>query len=161
MALNGSDNDSLVPLVAVSHPVSLPANVGFVHFHNSLQKISADFAHRGTNTVAEIPRCFVGDFDRSTNLISRNSFFGFDHQVDRQKPFPERQVRIVEDRTASDRKLITALVAIVLVALRDCRNAFRFAARTLNAIRPFQFDHIRATLFICTETLNQVDQVYV
>jgi hypothetical protein len=45
---------------------------------------------------------------------------------------------VVKDCAVRYRKLITARIAVVLVALRDCRNAFAFAARTRNAVRPAQ-----------------------
>ena len=161
VALNRSDNDSLVALVSPISAVKLSADISFINFNYPAQKIGTDFAHRGAYAVAEIPRGFVRDFDCPADLICGNSFFGFDHQIDGEKPFPDRQVRVVENRSAGDRKLIAALVAIVLVALRDCGNAFRFAARTLNAIRPFQFGKILSAFFASAESLDQINEVYV
>ena len=137
------------------------ADIGFIHFDSTVQHGPLYFFHSSADAVAEIPSGLVADLDRSPYLVSRNSFLAFDHQIDGQKPFPKRQMCVVKDRSTSDRKLITALVAIVLIALRDCRNAFRFTARTLNAFRPFQIGKISAALFVSSKTLNQVDQVYV
>src|SRR5437763_1898469 len=78
-----------------------------------------------------------------------------DHEIDRQEPLPERQVGIVEDRSARHRKLIAAGVAIVLIALDNVRNALARAARALHAVRPAQRDEMFAATFFAAEFFDQ------
>lgn len=61
---------------------------------------------------------------------------------------------VVKDCAARDRKLITARIAVVLVALRDCRNAFAPAARTRNAVRPAQSREMFSAFFVTAETFE-------
>src|SRR6516225_2392511 len=119
-ALNCADHRSFI-LSFKAHALSADAtaNIRLINFNDALQLFSGNFAHSSADTMTEKPRGFVGSFKCALNLAGRNAFFGFDHQIDSEKPFPKRQVRIVKNRIARYGKLITTHVAIILVALRD------------------------------------------
>jgi hypothetical protein len=159
--LNRTDSDSLVPFVAASVSPHLPADIGFINFDNASQKLAVNLSHGRTYAVTEIPSRFIGNAKCPLHLKRTHALFRFRHKVDRQKPLRERKVRVVKDRPACYRKLITTSVAVVLVALRDCRNAFRLAAWTHNAFRPSQRGKLCAALFIASELRDQLRKVHV
>src|SRR5439155_10931162 len=147
-ALDGSDSDSFVPFVAASHSTHLPADVGFVYFDHSAQKLAVNLAHGSADSVTEIPSRLVRHVKRALDLQRRHALFGFSHQVDRKEPFGQGKVRVVEDRAACYRKLVATSIAVILRALRDCRNTLRLAARTSNAFRPAKLSQPRTAFLI-------------
>src|SRR5205823_2229953 len=84
-ALDGSDSDSFVPFVAASHSTHLPADVGFVYFDHSAQKLAVNLAHGSADSVTEIPSRLVRHVKRALDLQRRHALFGFSHQVDRKE----------------------------------------------------------------------------
>src|SRR5205807_1861815 len=93
-------------------------------------------AHRGSDSVAEIPSRFVTDSESALDLISRHALARLAQEIDGHKPLEQRQVRIVEDSARCDGELIVALRAIEQVFLSLKRDCLAFAARALNAVRP-------------------------
>src|SRR5260370_8362609 len=53
--LNGSNGDGLISFVATAHTMSLSADISFIHFNDTAQKIAVNLAHGRTDTVAQIP----------------------------------------------------------------------------------------------------------
>lgn len=157
--LNSPDDTGFV-LESVLH-VGFSAKIRFVNFDNPAQPVGVDFPHCRADAVAEIPSRFVGAIQRPLDLASRDAFLRFNHEVDRQKPFPQRQVAIVKYAVGCYRELIAAHVAVVLVALMDTRNALPKAARAFNALWPAQFGEVGAAFLIRAKTLNQIYEVYV
>src|SRR5208282_5154376 len=92
-------------------------------------------------------------------LISRNPFLGFRHEVNSEKPLPEGQMRIMEYRPGSNSKLITALIAIILMALFYMRYLLRATPRTLNAFLPFKSLKVFTAFAFITVTLDKIDQI--
>ena len=92
----------------VSLSASLPPNVGFVYFDNSTELLRLRFRHGSADTMAEIPRRLIRNSESTLHLIRGNSLFGFNSQVDGDKPLSQRQVRIMEDRSRCHRELIAA-----------------------------------------------------
>src|SRR5205823_3638526 len=113
--------------------------IGLIDFNNSAQKLAVNLTHGRTDAMAEIPSCLVSNAKRPLHLKRTHAFFRFCHQIDCKEPFRERKVSVVKDRAASYGKLIATSVAVILVALRDCRNALRLTARTSNTVRPAKF----------------------
>src|SRR6266487_446914 len=74
LSLDCSDCDSLVTLVAASHPANLSANVGFIYFYNSAQKFAVNLAHGCSDAMTEIPRGFVSNSKRALDLQRRHAF---------------------------------------------------------------------------------------
>ena len=109
--------------------------------------------------MAEIPRRLVGYAQCAFKLVGGRAFFGFAHDINGQKPFPERQMGVVKDAARGHGKLVAAVVAIVLAAFMDLRDVFGLAARTARAVRPAQGFQIVAALFFAAEVLNQFNQV--
>ena len=159
-ALNRSNNCSLVVSMATS-PLTAKASADerLINLNDSLQLFCGHLAHRGADTVAKKPSGLVCDSQRSLDLARRNTLFRFNHEIDRQKPFPKRQVCVVKNRVARYRELVSANVAVVLAAFRKDGHAFPFAARTLHAIRPAQIVQISTALFVAAESLNKVHQI--
>src|SRR6266481_7442818 len=65
LSLDCSNSNSFVALVAASHSPHLAADIGFIDFDNASQKLAVNLTHSGTDTMAEIPRCFVSNAKRS------------------------------------------------------------------------------------------------
>lgn len=109
LSLANSDYDFLVRRSASSFSVSLSANVGFIHLDNSAERLAIRFNHRSADSVAEVPRGFVGfDSERPLNLTGRHSFLGLAEQERGEKPRNERQVRVVEDSVYGHAELVLA-----------------------------------------------------
>src|SRR5205823_1439288 len=160
-SLDCSDCDSLVPLVATTHPSNLSANIGFIHFYNAAQKLAVNLAHGSADAMAEIPSRLVSHAKRPLDLQCRHAFLRFRHEVNGNKPLRERKVCIVKDGSACYRELIATCVAVVLVTLRDCRNAFRLAARTSHAFRPPQGGQLLSAFFVASELPEQLWKVHI
>src|SRR5208282_5981800 len=78
-------------LLMARHPLAgFSANIGFVNFYRAVQHLFR-FFHGATDTVAEIPSCFVTPDSKSPlNLAGRHSLLGFAEKQDRQKPLGQR-----------------------------------------------------------------------
>ena len=111
--------------------------------------------------MAEIPSRLVSHAKRPLDLQCRHAFLRFRHEVNGNKPLRERKVCIVKDRAACYRELIATCVAVVLVTLRDCRNAFRLAARTSHAFRPPQGGQLLSAFFVASELCEKLRKVHV
>ena len=61
---------------------------------------------------------------------------------------------VVKDCAARYRELITARIAVVLVALRGSRNALALAAPTGNAVRPAQSRKMFSGFFVTAKTFE-------
>src|SRR5207237_4826314 len=68
VAFNRSDNHSFVSFVSAAVAMDVTANIGFVNFDNPLQKIGADFSHRGADSVTETPSGLVRYLNGSLEL---------------------------------------------------------------------------------------------
>ena len=72
----------------------------------------------------------------SLKLHGAHALLGFADQQDGEKPHRQRQVRIMEDRSAHHRKLVLAPDALKPSVILHSRHAAIFAARACNAFRP-------------------------
>src|SRR5260370_3611019 len=124
LALDGSDCDGLIAFVTSPHAASLSPHVSLVHFNNSAQKLSVNVSHGSPDSMAEIPSRLVGDVYRPLDLKTRHSFLPFRHKVNGEEPLRQRKVRVMKDRATRYRELITASVAVVLIALDYIGHAF-------------------------------------
>jgi hypothetical protein len=141
-------------------PAHLSADIGFIDFDNSSEKLTVNLSHGGTDAVAEIPSSLISNVKRSLHLERRHTFLGFRHEVDREKPLRERKVGIVKDCSASCRKLVTAFVTVILIALQYSRNAVGLTARTRNTFRPAKLSESSAAFLIVAKLLNQFGQIH-
>lgn len=159
LALNRTDGDGLVSTVAASHSLHLAADIGFVHFHDALQKLTVGVPHRRADTVAQMPCRLIGDVQGAFHLEGGNPLLGFRHKVDRQKPLGERKVRVVEDRSGRNRKVVVAPVAVKLLSSRDFRDDATIAARATNTRGPTKCRKPLAALVIIPVLLDEFHEV--
>lgn len=159
-ALNGTDSDGLVSAIPAPHAANLAANVSLVHFHDAAQKLGVGVPDCRTDAVAQMPCSLIGDAKGALHLQGADSLLRFSHEKDCHEPLHERQMAIMEDRPARGGKLIAALVAVVLVALRNGGDAFALAARASDAIGPAELDEPRAALGITAEHLHEPREVH-
>ena len=96
----------------------LSADVGFVHLDGTSQQGLVYFSHGGTNAVAEVPRRFIAHSQSALHLVCREAFSGLYEQQDGHKPLAQGQVRVIEDGSSGDGKLIVALGAIEQLAVK-------------------------------------------
>jgi len=104
-AFSNADHRSFIapPLGALG----FSADVHLINFDCSSEFV-VGLGHRSPNPVTEIPRGFVADSERAFDLIRRHPFAAFAKQVGAEKPLPQIQMGIVEDRCGSDRELVMA-----------------------------------------------------
>ena len=108
--------------------MDLPAHVRLSHLHDPAQRLRVYRFHRGADAMAEVPGRLVGDAERPLDLVRAHPLLGLAEQVDAQKPLPQGQVRVIENRPRRDRKLVPASIAVELVPLRNLRGFRRLAA---------------------------------
>jgi hypothetical protein len=109
--------------------------------------------------MTEIPCGFITDIKASFELISRHSFFGLDHQIDGQEPFPERQMGVMKNRSRCYGELVSAFVAVVLVAIFNMRNLVRSTPGTFYSLMPFKALNSFAAIFLVAISLNQINDI--
>ncbi len=149
---------SFVIEIPASYVTLLAANVGFVNFHDPLQPRSIGFFYSLADTMAKIPRGLIAYFQSALQLVGGHTLFGFRHQVGYEKPPPERQMRVMEDSTRCDAKLIVAEVAIVLEPIMNFCG-FAEAAWADRTFRPTEMLQARPAAVIGTKLFNQFDEV--
>ena len=91
--------------LAAPHPfpaMLLATYPGLVHFDGAGEPGGVGLAHSGPDPVAEIPGCLISDAQLALDLVRRHAFLGFDNGVGCQKPFPQRQMRVMEDGPRGD-----------------------------------------------------------
>src|SRR6266567_3174164 len=86
----------------------LTSNIGFVYLDRAAQFFRRYSQHRSANPVCKIPRRLIGHFQHALELVRGHSLAGFGKQVGRKKPFPQRQVGIMEDGSGCHTKLVMA-----------------------------------------------------
>src|SRR6202035_332994 len=111
-----------------------------------------------SNSVAEVPSRLVANTHSSLNLTSRHPLLGLAQKESSQEPFPQRQMRVMEDRPRRCAKLVMAAITVKLRAVCNWRG-FRLAARALRTIWPAQFFDNHTALFIRTKFLAQFSEV--
>src|SRR5882672_5309541 len=107
-ALDCSDNHSLVSEVGAESPMLFAANPGLIHFDCATQFCRANLLHGLADAMAEIPSRLVAHCERALELIGRHTLLGFGHQIGSEKPFPERQMGIMEYGSSGRAELIRA-----------------------------------------------------
>jgi len=152
---NASNNGFIGKIVPAPAPTDfLPTNEGFIDFDGSIEKFRTGFRHSRTDTMAEIPRGLIGHANSSLDLIRRYAFLRFRHHVDRQKPLPERQMAVMEDRACRHGEMVVAGLAIILIAAFNPVDLLLGTAWTLDAFlsaEPFQ---VGAALVLVAEAFN-------
>jgi hypothetical protein len=111
--------------------------------------------------MAEEPCRAIGNGKLALHLAGGHSLFRFRHQVRGQKPFPERQVTIIENRAGRNGELIVARIAVVLRTALDRADFLRLATRAANALWPAQALKFFAGLVARRKLFDQFDEVHV
>lgn len=106
--LDCSDNHSLVSEVGAESPMLFAANPGLIHFDRATQFCRANLLHGLADAMAEIPSRLVAHGQRALELVGGHTLLGFGHQIGSEKPFPERQMRIVEYGSSGRAELVGA-----------------------------------------------------
>ncbi len=115
----------------------LAANVGFVHFHSTVQQDWLVFFHGSTNAMAEIPCGLVAHSQSTFDLISRHSLAGLAQQKCCHKPSTQGEMGIVEHGSSRDAELVFALPAPYQLGIRfEPDNVLRLTARAFRAEGP-------------------------
>lgn len=129
----------------------LATNVGFIDLKNAVHHRFLAFDHGRPDAMAEVPSCFVAHADRALNLASRHALLRFAEQVSREEPFCQRQVRVVEYRSRSNRKLVVAILAVEELLFSFELDHGAFAAQALRAFREAQANKQLAALVFGTK----------
>ncbi len=155
-ALDRASNPSFVFAGTTAYTLRLAAHKGFVHFHDPEQcgAVKAVVPHCFPDAVTEIPCRAVGHAQRPTKLVRRHAFLRFAHEVDCEKPFTDRQVGVVHDRSRSHRELMLAGSALELMLHRKLEHVHIAAAHTCNSSRPPQTLKSAKALFVGAEFVH-------
>lgn len=162
LALHRTDNDrglatrrgagQSITLIGVL-VLCLAANECFIDLDNAAQ-LGLWFDQGSTNFVAHgMRRAVAAEAHNTLDLEGADALLAGQHQVNDTKPFPQRLIRIFEDRPCDVREAVggfwRAFVALPAVAARQLSD-FRIAtARTFDATGPTARDQVRlASLFI-------------
>ena len=158
VSLDGSGNPGFAFLTPRADIGPLPADQGFVHFHDAKQgrPLEGIVTHGFADSVTEIPGGAVGYSQGAVELIGAHTLFGFAHEVDGEEPLAKRQVGVVHDRSRGHGELVPAVLAPPLV-LSSFGHSQATAPDTGDPIRPAQFLKGVGTGFVATETINDGD----
>lgn len=129
--------------------VAFAAEVGVVDLHEALES-SGFFAlgHGLHDLVLEAPGAAVGHTEVALEFERGEFGLGRGQQIDRQEPRRQRQLRVLQQRAADQRRLVLAGAALV-VDLRttpEARSAPIAAGRTAKSLRPARPVERAATL---------------
>ena len=134
----------------------LSTDVGFVHFDCTVQHGGFRFFHGCTDAMAEIPRSFVTHSKGALHLISGEPLASFNEQQDSSEPSIQREMRIVKDRSGSNRELVVTLLALEQLSLRSKFSSFAVATWTFRAVGPAQAAQNLAALAVGIENVLDV-----
>lgn len=138
-------------LVLPSAPDVSAPDKRFVHFYFAGQHWSVCLHHRVPNAMAEVPCGFIADSQRALNLACRNALLGLAKQECGKEPRFQRQVRIIEDGSGGDGKLVVAVFAVKQLLVGFKLHDGHLASRAFGTRRPAESHKQFPTLFICRE----------
>ena len=141
--------------------LSFAPDIGFVYLDLAVEHGLLRFDHCGTDAMAEIPRGLITpEAQRSLNLASRHSLFGFAKKQSSEKPCRERQMGIVENCASRYAKLIFAVRAFKFALREKARDCSALAAWARDALRPAQTLQLLAALIFRGVVLIHIDEVH-
>jgi hypothetical protein len=137
------------------------ADIGFIHFDSTVKHGPIYFFHGRTDAMAEIPRGLIGTFvlapDRALELVGAHALLGFAEQKRSEKPLLQRQMRVIENRSSRDGKLVIAVLAVEQLLFGFQFHGWHLAAHTFNATGPAETDKQLAAFFVSVEQVNNVN----
>ena len=136
VALYGSHNDSLVALAPVAFAPDLATDKGLVDFNDALEFDGRSVGDSGPDTMAKIPSRLVRDIERPLQLAGRDSFLGFNHQVDGHEPFVEGQVGVMKHGSSGHGEVVFAILTDELMPLIVAGYLDASTPETRKPIRP-------------------------
>lgn len=101
---NAHDWRVFLPLVRI---LCVTADIHLINFHGALEFVLCLF-HCFADAVTEIPRRLIRQAEHSLDLVCRNPLARFGNQISDEKPFREREMRVMEDRSYGHGELIAA-----------------------------------------------------
>src|SRR5205814_4649863 len=87
------------------------ADIALVYFDCTCHWNAIGLSHGGSDSVAQIPRCFVAHTQDALHLIGTHSLARFAEQQCSDEPFAQGQMGIVENRVGRCAELVIALRA--------------------------------------------------
>ena len=138
--LDGPSHPGLVALVGVSLAFGATTYQCLIYFHDPEQgrAFKGVISHSLSDAVAQIPCRLIGDAQSTVKLVGAHALLRLAHEVDRQEPLSQGQVRVVHNRSGSDGELISAILTTPLVIFWVLGRSHSSAACTGNAVRPPQ-----------------------
>src|SRR5216683_1428519 len=124
------DADNYRLLTFWTPPASLATYIGFVNLDRAAKFLWRYFQHGSADAMAEVPRGFIADSERTLNLASRHSLFGFAEQAGCKEPLPQRQVSIMEDGLGGHAELVRTIVTDKLIAFENAVDLARTTFQT-------------------------------
>ena len=133
------------------------AHESFVHLNDAVE--FGVIAHGVPDAMAQVPGRLVTDSERPLDLVGRNALLGFADEINREEPFPERQMRVMENAACCYGKLVAAFIAVKQSARLHLRGALGLAARAADAFGPAQANQKIAAFVFAIEVFDQLNQV--
>jgi hypothetical protein len=152
----GSPSDSRSPIFRPK----MSARVVFVHLHDALKQVGHALSHCLSDAMDHVPAAFLADLQFPLHLERAKRLLGIQHDEDGQKPLPQPNVGLVEDRAGRNRETVAALQARPLLPALQLAHLIRMATRALHALRPADADQVLSARFVVGKLLNQFDQIH-
>ncbi len=134
----------------------LPSDEHFVNFNHALQLLQLASA-RLPQPMQDEPCGLLCDSDFLRQLERTDALAGGHKQVHRIKPFVQRNMRPLEDRSRADREVQLAGIAAVESALAGGDPLADFAGRADDAIHPETGLKVKTGGFLVGEHLEQLE----
>ncbi len=133
-----SHDDLLTGSAAATLPPRLlTTDVSVVCLDDTTEFVLEDgVSHGFADLLRHTPCCLVGNTDGSLKLFGGDAFLIATHQPDGDKPLPERCPGAVEDRSGSNRELVSASGALPDFSFFNPIGMFGSALGTSNAFGP-------------------------
>lgn len=136
------------------------AGVMLVHLDDAAKQVGRTLTHRLSDAVNHVPAAFLADLQFPLHLERAKRFLGVQHNEDRDKPLPQANVRLVEDRASRGREAIATLKASPLLAGRQFTHLIARATGALNAVWPANLHKMTTARFVVGKLFEQLNQVH-
>lgn len=133
------------------------ADIGLIYFDGAVHHGALCFLHCCSDAMAEIPCGFVAHSERALDLVGAHALACFAEEQGSEKPFLQRQMRIVKDRAGRDAELVVAFLAIEQLLGRRQLGHWTFASQALNSVWPAEAHKKFAAFFVGIEQIDNVN----
>lgn len=167
MTLQQTHNRNLASLsrskvfaLAHMHVPSLAANEGLVNFNLSAKFGEGSGLHGLADSMKQIPRALLSDYNTTVNFIRTNAVLRVDDQPDGSQPLVQTDRAIFHDGSDLDAEVLLALQADPCAASLNKRMSVRLATRANDSVRPADSNHAAQRSFCIGEVFDSLNKCF-